>query len=123
VRHYQNGQLQKVNEVIAERQKKQGLEDNIPNYLKGKETHDYSITPNGPLAAQVIKEHVVDMLMFICFRYMENFEAYRTKRIAEVAKIADDISQSKTNQDGMSRSSSPAKVGFAAEAQSSVNEA
>jgi hypothetical protein len=70
VRHYQNHQLQRVNEVVAERQKKQGLDDNIPNYLKGMETHDYSISPNGPLAAQVIKEHVVDMLLFVCFRYM-----------------------------------------------------
>jgi hypothetical protein len=57
------------------------------------------------------------MLLFVCFRYMENFDAYKARRMAEVSKLADNISQSKGGPDGMSHigSSSPANVRFAAE--------
>jgi hypothetical protein len=66
--------LEEIDSLITLKEKRRGLVDNAISSLKGKDTGEYSVSPNAPLAAQVIKEHVVDMLLFITFRYLRNFD-------------------------------------------------
>lgn len=78
--------LDEINSLVSLREKRRGLVDNAMNRLKGKETGDYSVSPNAPLAAQVVKEYVVDMMLFITFRYLRNFDQHKAKRVAAVNK-------------------------------------
>lgn len=40
--------------------------------------------PNSSLAAQVIDDKVIDMLLFITFRHMKHFAGWKAKRMAEI---------------------------------------
>jgi hypothetical protein len=86
VKHHSNMPLDEIDSLITMREKRRGLVDNAMASLKGKDTGDYSISPNAPLAAQMMKEHVIDMLLFLTFRYLRNFGEYKAKRVAKVNK-------------------------------------
>lgn len=49
-------------------------------------SHDYSkyrVSPNSPLAAQIIDDKVIDMLIFLSFRYTKAFEKWKTQTPVE----------------------------------------
>jgi hypothetical protein len=48
---------------------------------KGVDASKLRVSPNSPLAAQVVDDKVIDMLLFLCFRYMKNFQAWKKKEI------------------------------------------
>jgi len=39
------------------------------------------VSPNSPLAAQIVEDKVIDMLIFLTFRYTKVFNQYKTKRL------------------------------------------
>jgi hypothetical protein len=98
LKHHSNMPLEEINSLVTMREKRRGLVDNAMNNLRGKETGDYSISPNAPLAAQIVKEHVVDMLLFITFRHLRNFGEYKAKRVAQVNKETAKIIEEYENQ-------------------------
>jgi hypothetical protein len=42
------------------------------------------VSPNSPLAAFIVEEKVIDMLIFITFRYMKNFKKWKEIRLKEL---------------------------------------
>jgi len=46
------------------------------------------VSPNSPIAAQVIEDKVVDMLLFVTLRYMKNFNVYKQKKLKELETFA-----------------------------------
>ena len=49
------------------------------------------VSPNSPLAAQIIEDRVVDMLIFLTFRYTKVFNEYKNKRIKDINKETNGI--------------------------------
>ena len=50
---------------------------------KGVDASKLRVSPNSPLAAQIIEDKVIDMLLFVTFRYIKNFETWKNKQINE----------------------------------------
>jgi len=44
------------------------------------------VSPNSPLAAQIIDDKVLDMLIFLTFRYTKAFNESKNNRISEINK-------------------------------------
>ena len=67
------------------------------------------VSPNSPVAAQVVEDKVIDMLLFVTFRFMKHFEVYKQKRLAEIELLAATIriendKRSNRSQSGISKS-------------------
>jgi len=45
------------------------------------------VSPNSPLASQVIEDKVIDMLIFITLRYMKNFKLWKNKKLKEIEML------------------------------------
>jgi len=86
VAHISSLPLDDINAVLTEKEKRRALLDPQRSaVLKGKDFSRLSVSPNSPLAAQVIEDRVVDMLIFLTFRYTKAFEARKLKASHEVA--------------------------------------
>jgi hypothetical protein len=57
-----------------------------PSQFKGKDFSQMRVSPNSPLAAQIIEDKVIDMLIFLTFRYTKAFNEWRNKRLTEINK-------------------------------------
>ena len=44
------------------------------------------MSPNSPLAAQIIEDKVIDMLIFLTFRYTKVFNEWRNKKLSDIKK-------------------------------------
>jgi hypothetical protein len=44
------------------------------------------VSPNSPLAAQIIEDKVIDMLIFLTFRYTKVFNEWRSKKLSDINK-------------------------------------
>lgn len=67
------------------------------------------MSPNSPLAAQIIEDKVMDMLIFLTLRYTKVFNEWKTKKLTEIGKETQSIiKQSKS----MSVSSKKKSVKF-----------
>jgi hypothetical protein len=44
------------------------------------------VSPNSPLAAQIIEDKIMDMLIFITLRYYKGFKGWKGKRLTEINK-------------------------------------
>ncbi len=44
------------------------------------------VSPNSPLAAQIIEDKVIDMLIFLTFRYTKVFNEWRHKKLNDINK-------------------------------------
>lgn len=42
------------------------------------------VCPNSPLAATIVNDKVIDMLLFLTFRHMKNFGIWKAKKLAEI---------------------------------------
>jgi len=86
VAHISSLPLDDINAVLTDKEKRLALLDPQRSAeLKGKDFSRLSVSPNSPLAAQVIEDRVVDMLIFLTFRYTKAFEAWKLKASHEVA--------------------------------------
>jgi len=84
--------IQQINSVLTDAEKRKGLVANaLSTTLKGKDMKDLACSPNSPLAAQIVEDHVIDMLLFLTFRFMKNFEQWKNKKIAEVQQFANSV--------------------------------
>jgi hypothetical protein len=64
---------------MTEAEKRKGISSHM---LGGsKDSSKLRVSPNSPLAAQVCEDKVIDMLLFLTFRYMKNFKTWKKKEI------------------------------------------
>ena len=70
VAHISSLPLDDINDVLTEEEKRRALLDPDRSAMfRGKDKSKLRVSPNSPLAAQVIEDKVVDMLIFLAFRY------------------------------------------------------
>jgi hypothetical protein len=50
---------------------------------RGADSSKLRVSPNSPLATQVVEDKVIDMLLFLTFRYIKNFQTWKNKQIQE----------------------------------------
>ena len=60
--------IDEINEVLTDEERRKGK-----SLMTRKDQSKLRVSPNAPLAAQVIEDKVVDMLLFVTFRHMKNF--------------------------------------------------
>jgi len=78
IRHIQTLPIEEINDVLTEKEKRKGLmADQLDKAAKSRDFSTLRVSPNSPVAAQVIEDKVIDMLMFITFRFMKHFETYK----------------------------------------------
>jgi hypothetical protein len=47
--------------------------------LKGKDYSRLKVSPNAPLAVQIVEDKVIDMLIFLTFRFTKAFDTWKNK--------------------------------------------
>jgi len=62
---------------MTESEKRKGISAQMAS--KGVDASKLRVCPNSPLAAQVIEDKVIDMLLFLTFRYIKNFQSWKNK--------------------------------------------
>jgi hypothetical protein len=82
VSHITSLPLDQINEVLTEDEKRKSvlMGSNLTQF-KGKDFSQMRVSPNSPLAAQIIEDRVLDMLIFLTFRYTKAFNESKNKRI------------------------------------------
>lgn len=89
IKHIMTLPIEEINDVLTEKEKRKGLmASTLERAAKQRDTQTLRVSPNSPVAAQVIEDKVIDMLLFITFRYMKHFKAYKAKRLAEIEMYA-----------------------------------
>lgn len=89
VSHITSLPLDQINEVLTEDEKRKSLmmgSNLTKQQFKGKDFSQMRVSPNSPLAAQIIDDKVLDMLIFLTFRYTKAFNESKNKRISEINK-------------------------------------
>ena len=56
---------------MTETEKRKGITAHMAS--KNVDASKLRVAPNSPLAAQVIEDKVIDMLLFLTFRFIKNF--------------------------------------------------
>jgi hypothetical protein len=64
-------------------EKRRGLTDDKSSLFKGKDYTGLRVSPNSPLTAQMVEDKVVDMLIFLTFRYTQAFNLRKNASIQE----------------------------------------
>jgi hypothetical protein len=62
------------------------LTSTIQSQFKNKDFSSLRVSPNSPLAAQIIEDKVIDMLIFLTLRYTKVFNEWKGKRLNELGK-------------------------------------
>jgi len=68
--------------VLTENEKRKGITQHMAS--KGVDASKLRVAPNSPLAAQVIEDKVIEMLLFLTFRFIKNFQAWKQRQISEM---------------------------------------
>jgi hypothetical protein len=72
--------LDEINEVLTAKEKRMIFMDGSrQDLLKGKDYSRLKVSPNAPLAATIVEDKVIDMLIFLTFRYTRAFEEWKKK--------------------------------------------
>jgi hypothetical protein len=66
----------------------------IKEQFAGKDFQQMRVSPNSPLAAQLIEDKVIDMLIFLTFRYTKVFNEWKSKRLNDINKETQGIMKS-----------------------------
>lgn len=101
--------LDQINQVLTEEEKRKSLQmgsNLIKQQFAGKDYSQMRVSPNSPLAAQIIEDKVIDMLIFITFRYTKVFNEWKHKRVHDINKETQGILK---QQQAYSQSSSKRK--------------
>lgn len=64
---------------MTESEKRKGITAAMA--ARGVDASKLRVSPNGPLAAQIVEDKVIDMLLFLTFRYLKNFKTFKKKEI------------------------------------------
>ena len=64
------------------------MQATLAQATKNRDSSTLKVSPNSPVAAQVIEDKVIDMLLFVTFRFMKHFQVYKQKRLAEIELYA-----------------------------------
>ena len=94
VSHIATLPLDLINDVLTEEEKRKSLLFNtsqIKDQFKNKDFSKMRVSPNSPLAAQIVEDRVVDMLIFLTFRHTKVFNEYKNKRIKDINKETNGI--------------------------------
>lgn len=70
--------LEELNLIMTEKEKKRGIVDRLAS--QGVDARKLRVSPNAPLAAQLIEDKVIDMLLFLTFRFIKNYKTWNSKR-------------------------------------------
>lgn len=77
--------IDEINQVLTENEKRKGiLESTLINQFRDKNYSQLRVSPNSPLASQVIEDKVIDMLIFVTLRYLKNFKQWKNKKLREI---------------------------------------
>lgn len=80
IAHISSLPLDDINEVLtAKERRKIFMDPQRGDLLKGKDYSKLRVSPNSPLAAQIIEDKVIDMLIFLTFRYTKAFATWKSK--------------------------------------------
>ena len=78
IRHIQTLPIEEINDVLTEKEKRKGLmQATLEQAQKQRDSSTLRVSPNSPVAAQVIEDKVIDMLLFVTFRFMKHFQVYK----------------------------------------------
>ena len=118
VAHISSLPLAEINEMLPEDEKRRALADPERQALfRGKDGFkNLRVSPNSPLAAQIVEDKVVDMLIFLTFRYTKAFAAFKRKVTLEAegsASAARGGAQSPTEGGGTRRTRQSVRWGEA----------
>jgi len=103
IRHINSMPLDLINEVLTEDEKRKAiLQTGNPDLFKQKDYSKMRVSPNSPLAAQVIEDKIIDMLIFLTLRFFKAFNERKTQ-------IANEDPSGILRQDSMSKVSSRKK--------------
>jgi serine/threonine protein kinase len=89
ITHITSLPLDQINEVLTQEEKRKALmmgSSLVQSQFKGKDFSQLRVSPNSPLAAQIIEDKVIDMLIFLTFRYTKAFNEWKSKRIHDIQK-------------------------------------
>lgn len=81
--------LDQINMVLTEEEKRKSLmmgSNLVKNQFTGKDYSQLRVSPNTPLAAQIVEDKVIDMLIFLTFRYTKVFNEWKSKRLHDIGK-------------------------------------
>jgi hypothetical protein len=67
---------------MTESEKRKGITAHMAS--KGVDASKLRVAPNSPLAAQVIEDKVIDMLLFLTFRFIKHFSVWKQRQINEM---------------------------------------
>jgi len=85
INHISSMPIDEINQVLTENEKRKGiLESTLRNQFRDKNYSQLRVSPNSPLASQVIEDKVIDMLIFITLRYLKNFKQWKNKKLREI---------------------------------------
>jgi hypothetical protein len=113
--------LDQINMVLTEDEKRKSLQMGSSMLSKQFSDKDYSqmrVSPNSPLAAQIVEDKVIDMLIFLTFRYTKVFNEWKAKRLSQINKETQSIL--KQSAAGQSAGASKKSVKFDGGADTSV---
>jgi len=84
VAHISSLPLEEINEVLTQEEKRRALADPERSAaFRGKDYSQLRVSPNSPLAAQVVEDRVVDMLIFLTFRFTRAFADWKQRAAAD----------------------------------------
>ena len=81
--------LDQINMVLTEEEKRKSLmmgSNLVKNQFTGKDYSQLRVSPNTPLAAQIVEDKVIDMLIFLTVRYTKVFTEWKSKRLHDIGK-------------------------------------
>ena len=81
--------LDQINMVLTEEEKRKSLmmgSNLVKNQFTGKDYSQLRVSPNTPLAAQIVEDKVIDMLIFLTFSYTKVFNVWKSKRLHDIGK-------------------------------------
>ena len=107
VRHISILPIDEINDVLTEKEKRKGLmAGTLEKAARSRDTSTLRVSPNSPLAAQLIEDRVVDMLLFVTFRYLKHFSSWKAKKLVEIEMYAQTLAKMEQNNTNANRSAS-----------------
>ena len=87
IKHISTMPVDLINDVLTEEEKKKSLQKSSTAHLfKNKDFSQLRVSPNSPLAAQIIEDKIIDMLIFITLRYFKGFNQWKSKKLEQINK-------------------------------------
>jgi serine/threonine protein kinase len=99
-----------IDSLLPMDEKRRALPDDKSALFKGKDYTGLRVSPNSPLTAQLVEDKVVDMLIFLTFRYTK---AFNTGKSAPAPEVDDFGSPTKTEGGDLGTKRTGASKSFA----------